>query len=152
MKLRTIISALASVAVLLVIAEGSSCKQNESDSAGKSAELSRISEVSTDSAFTEIVGKNPGRLLVFKLYADWCGPCKMLKPTIEKIARENPEAQFYEINVDKLPKVAASFGVSAIPLVVFVKDGKAVWGAEGIRSESEYVNAIKMNSGKVAPR
>lgn len=61
-------------------------------------------------------------LVVIDLYADWCGPCKMLSPTLDALENEFPEVKFVKINVDKEPSLAMQFKVQSIPFVAFVKD------------------------------
>ena len=62
------------------------------------------------------------KLCVIDLYADWCGPCRMLSPIIEELEGEYPEVKFCKINVDNEPALAGIFRVESIPLVAFVKD------------------------------
>ena len=61
-------------------------------------------------------------LVVIDLYADWCGPCRMLAPTIEELAREMPDVKFAKINVDNELELAKSFMVTSIPMIALVKD------------------------------
>jgi len=61
-------------------------------------------------------------LVVIDLYADWCGPCKMLAPTLDTLEGEYPEIKFVKINVDKEPALAMQFKVQSIPFIAFVKD------------------------------
>ena len=61
-------------------------------------------------------------LVVIDLYADWCGPCKMLAPTIEALAEEMPDVKFAKVNVDNEPELAKTFRVSSIPMIALVKD------------------------------
>lgn len=61
-------------------------------------------------------------LVVIDLYADWCGPCKMLAPTIEALEKEFADVKFVKINVDKEPGLAMQFKVQSIPFIAFVKD------------------------------
>ena len=75
----------------------------------------------TESNFTEEVERSD-KLCVIDLYADWCGPCKMLSRIMDELERENEEVKFCKINVDNEPRLAAAFGVQSIPLVAFVKD------------------------------
>ena len=65
-------------------------------------------------------------LSVIDLYADWCGPCKLLAPTIEDLEREIPEAKFCKINVDNEPELTRMFKVSSIPTVALVKNNTFV--------------------------
>ena len=61
-------------------------------------------------------------LVVIDLYADWCGPCRMLAPILASLEVEYPDVKFCKINVDDEPELAKSFNVSSIPMVAFVKD------------------------------
>ena len=61
-------------------------------------------------------------LVVIDLYADWCGPCKMLAPVIEELEREYPDVKFGKINVDNEPELATLFKVESIPYIALVKN------------------------------
>ena len=61
-------------------------------------------------------------LAVIDLYADWCGPCRMLAPVLSELESEYPEVKFCKINVDDQPELAKMFNVSSIPMVAFVKN------------------------------
>ena len=61
-------------------------------------------------------------LVVIDLYADWCGPCKMLAPILSELEREYENVKFGKINVDNEPELAAAFKVKSIPMVALVKD------------------------------
>ena len=61
-------------------------------------------------------------LVVIDLYADWCGPCRMLAPILASLEEEYTDVKFCKINVDDEPELAKSFNVSSIPMVAFVKD------------------------------
>lgn len=65
-------------------------------------------------------------LAVIDLWADWCGPCRMLAPTIDELEREYPEVKFCKINVDNEPELTQMFKVQSIPTVAFVKDNTFV--------------------------
>lgn len=99
--------------------------------------------------FQKIVESSPNRLMVFDLYADWCGPCKILSPMLAEIAKENKDkADFYKINVDQLPQLAGIFKVSGIPHVSFVK-GKTIYlTLVGVRPKSAYVKAVNQFSAQ----
>ena len=62
------------------------------------------------------------RLVVIDLYADWCGPCKMLAPLLSELEEEYPSVKFCKINVDEESELAAAFKVKSIPMVALVKD------------------------------
>ena len=62
------------------------------------------------------------KLVVIDLYADWCGPCKMLAPIIEELEKEMSDVKFAKINVDNEEELARLFNVSSIPMIAVVKD------------------------------
>ncbi len=61
-------------------------------------------------------------LVVIDLWAEWCGPCRMLAPTLDELEAEYPEVKFCKINVDNEPELARLFKVQSIPFVALVKD------------------------------
>ena len=65
-------------------------------------------------------------LAVIDLYADWCGPCKMLAPTLDELEKEYPSVKFCKVNVDNDPDIARLFKVQSIPFVAIVKDNTFV--------------------------
>ena len=77
------------------------------------------------------------------LNATWCGPCRMLKPVLEKLEGETPDVEFYGIDVDDNPEFAEAFGVSSIPCIVFVKDGKEVSRSVGFKPYPEIKKFIE---------
>jgi thioredoxin 1 len=80
---------------------------------------------------------------VKKFEAEWCGPCRMLKPTFQKLEQKfNEGVNFTYINVDEHQELATQYGVRGIPTVVFEKDGKEVQRFTGVQSEMAYTNAI----------
>ena len=73
--------------------------------------------------FENEVLSNPGTALV-DFYADWCGPCKMLAPTISRIAEENQNITVGKINVDEDTPLAMEYGIVSIPTLIVFKNGK----------------------------
>ena len=58
---------------------------------------------------------------IIDFYADWCGPCRMIAPTIEELAKKyNGELYIYKVNVDNSPELAEKFKISAIPTIMFI--------------------------------
>ena len=66
------------------------------------------------------------RTVLIDFYADWCNPCRMLSPTVEKIADEREDIKVCKVNVDSEGALAAKFAVDAIPMLAVVRDGKTV--------------------------
>ena len=88
-------------------------------------------------------GKKP---CIIDFYADWCGPCKMIAPIMKELAAEyKDEIIFYKIDVDVEKELAAVFGISSIPLVLYVPaegQPQAVLGARPKESMVEIINAV----------
>ena len=78
-----------------------------------------------------------------KFEADWCGPCRMLKPTFQKLEETfGNSVKFSYINVDESQDEAAKYSIRSIPAVVIVKDGAEVNRLVGVQSEMAYSNAL----------
>lgn len=79
-----------------------------------------------------------------KFYAHWCGPCKVLAPTIDKIAKENPlTIELESVNVDENPERAQDFNIKGIPSVVIIADDGTVKATiVGVQPESTYLNYV----------
>jgi thioredoxin 1 len=102
-----------------------------------------IPEIKSIEQINTIVEKSGKNLIMLDLYADWCQPCKILSPMLEKIAAEYiDKVSVYKINIDNNPDIARAFMVSGIPYVVFVKDKKVVYTITGLRSKGEYIDTI----------
>jgi len=92
------------------------------------------------------------RLLVFEMYADWCMPCRVLSPMIERIAAEQgAKASFYKVNIDRNPDVAGGFGTQGIPFVVFVRDKVGLEALTGVHPADTYVRLINRLSAEQSP-
>ena len=80
---------------------------------------------------------------VVKFWAPWCGPCKMLTPTIDKVKQQISGVTFTDVNVDEQSDIASAAGVRNIPLVVIEKDGVVVDRISGVNPESVYLSKIQ---------
>lgn len=75
--------------------------------------------------------------VLLDFWATWCGPCRMIAPTIEEIAAEHPEIKVGKIDVDEQPELAAQFRVMSIPTLVVIKEGKITNQAMGARPKQQ---------------
>lgn len=66
-------------------------------------------------------------------FATWCGPCKMLGPVMEDIAKERSDIKVVKVDIDKDPDLATQYDVMSVPTVILFKDGKNVHQAVGFR-------------------
>jgi thioredoxin 1 len=78
-----------------------------------------------------------------KFEADWCGPCRLLKPTFQKLEEKfGNSVKFSYINVDEQQESASKYGIRSIPFVVIEKDGEVVQSITGLQSEITYSNIL----------
>jgi len=94
-----------------------------------------MSAVFNDNNFEEEVIKSKLPVLV-DFYAEWCGPCKMMAPLIDKLAKEyDGKWKIAKVNVDESPQTSAKYGIQSIPSLKFFKNGEVVDELLGFQSE-----------------
>ena len=97
-------------------------------------------EIINENEFDEKI--NNSKKVLIDCYADWCGPCKMLSPVLDKIAEENNSCDFYKINVDNAPSIVEKFEIMSIPTILLFEDGKLKQKQVGLVSKSELEELI----------
>jgi thioredoxin 1 len=103
-------------------------------------------------SFTQEVLQSSVPVLV-DFYADWCGPCRMLAPALERLAVEfNGRAKIVKVNVDEDPELARQFQVQSIPTLVAIADGKPVGRSSGMASEASLRNALSQLAAASPPK
>jgi thioredoxin 1 len=76
-------------------------------------------------------------------WAEWCGPCKMLGPTFDRLADQYSEkVTFAKVNVDEMPDVANKFAIRSIPTLVLLQNGNVLERLVGLRSEQELAQVL----------
>ena len=85
--------------------------------------------------FFNLLKVNPG-IIIVKLGATWCGPCKKLAPLFEQLSNEFTTIKFLKVNVDEAEEVAKHYDVSALPTVLFIKDGEVVSIIKGFSEQA----------------
>lgn len=75
--------------------------------------------------------------VLLDFWATWCGPCRMIAPTVEEIAAERPDIKVGKVNVDEQPELASAFGIVSIPTLVALKNGKVTQQLVGVRPKDD---------------
>ena len=100
-----------------------------------------ITTITKDNFENEIVKADNPVLVDF--WASWCGPCRMLSPTIDEIAEEHPEIKVCKINIDDEAELAIRHGVMSVPTLMVFKNGEIAQTAVGVRPKDEILDLLK---------
>ena len=86
------------------------------------------------------------RPVVVDFWAEWCGPCKMIGPSLEEISDELDSVDIVKLNIDENPDIAAQFGVRSIPTLMLFKNGEPASVQVGAAAKSKLLDWIKTAS------
>jgi thioredoxin 1 len=106
------------------------------------AELEHLTEESLPAAIAE----TPGPLIV-DFWADWCGPCRVVAPTLERLAREHPEIRVAKVNVDEEPWLGSHHGISSIPTLIRFDGGEESLRVPGALPYEHLLDALGIAGG-----
>ncbi len=109
----------------------------------KNEQVSNIIEITSKEQFDEEI-KNE-ILTIVDFWAVWCGPCRVLKPLLHKIADEHKEVRLLTVDVDVNQELAAEYDINSIPAVFMFKNGEIVDNFVGVMPENEILEKMEAN-------
>ena len=100
-----------------------------------------ILTITKDNFEAEVLKSDKPVLLDF--WAEWCGPCRMMTPILNEVARETTRPKIGKVNVDEQPELAATFNIRNIPTLAVIKNGKVVQRSVGVQSKASILAMLK---------
>jgi thioredoxin 1 len=103
--------------------------------------------MATSSSFQDLI--NSSKPVLVDFYAEWCGPCKMMKPILDDVKHQvGEEAHIIKVDVDRNPAVASALNIRGVPTLMIYRNGKVLWRKSGVVAADELTQLLKkyMNS------
>jgi len=96
----------------------------------------------SEAKFSELINSETPVLVDFT--AEWCGPCKMMKPVLDELkTRLGEKVRIIKIDVDKNPQIASRYQIQGVPTVMVFKQGAMKWRQSGVLSANDYAKVIE---------
>jgi len=105
-----------------------------------------MTSITSESQFEEYL-KSSSDPVIVDFWAEWCGPCKMISPMLEKMSNNVKNVRFAKINVEQASDLAEEFGITGIPTLVLMKNNVEVKRIVGVVSESKLQSVISESFG-----
>ncbi len=111
------------------------------------APLVNFHPTTTMAAFNDIIKTGENVLVDFS--AEWCGPCKMMKPILEELkSKMGEKVTILKVDIDKNPKVAAAYRIQSVPTLILFQKGAVTWRKSGVVQARDLQSIIQQNSKK----
>jgi len=91
----------------------------------------------------EEIVRNSNKLMIVDFYADWCMPCQMLAPILTELDKKYKEVEFYRINIDEAQEFSLLNEISAVPTLLFYREGEVVERVVGLNSIDKLSSIIE---------
>lgn len=101
-----------------------------------------IINLTKDSYHNEVMETE--KVVVIDFWATWCGPCKMMAPVIEEVAKDYTDVKVCKVNVDEEPELSNAFKIVSIPTIVVIKNGEIIDSVVGYRPKEDIEKIIKL--------
>lgn len=96
------------------------------------------------SKFSELI--NGDKPLLVDFSAEWCGPCKMMKPILDEVKKNlGDSATIIKVDVDRNPEAAQAYNIQGVPTLILFKGGKILWRQSGVVQANQLEKIIKQN-------
>jgi len=84
-----------------------------------------------------------GEKLLVDFFADWCGPCRMLGPRLERLESQYPDVKFVKVNVDSSQEYSADMGIRSVPTIMFFEGPSKIGTSTGVQPDTYYKEIIE---------
>lgn len=96
--------------------------------------------VGTNENLKELIAQD--KITIVDFWAAWCGPCKMLGPILDNVAKERPDIQVVKVDVDSNSELSVEYGIRSIPAVYIFKNNEQINKFVGVKSKEDILKLI----------